>query len=726
MNSSPFLRLFFISLAALLVVVALAAGVMVAHFDPNSLKPRIAAAIRSATGRDVTLDGPVRLALVPRPAVTLNSVGLANPPGFATPRMATLRAITLHIDPWALLRRRVILRQLLLDRPEMVLERNAAGTPNWRFTPPPTATRPAPTPAPSPAPVPPPAPPSSASSISSPTTPFAVLDARIRDGVLTYRDDRTGQVLVLAIPNLSVSAATPDAPAHLVGEAVLDGTRFALHADTGPLSGPGTTIWPVRANLTAEGPGGTIALALAAPAADQPLHIAVQGTLRGTPIAATAALPAPDLLTGTQPVPVSLQAQAAGAQLSASGTIAQPTRLAGVDLALVAAVPDLATLSPLAGRALPGLRGLSASARLSDRDGLRNGLALRDLHVAGETGDLAGTLDVAFAPRPMLRADLSGTRLDLAALHAAAARSPSPSPAPPSPPASPPAAQPPLKAGASAPVIPDTPLPFAALRAGDADIRLRLATVQAGAESLRGADAHLTLANGVLSVAVQGAFAAAPVSVTATAEAASTSVTAALAAPALPLASLLAGLGQRAYATGTLAIVANLHGAGASPHAIAAGLDGFAAVSMRGGTIQTQVLEHALGPAIARANPLALLGTGDSAIDCLALRGSASHGTVQLAPLLLSSSLITVDGTGRADLAAETLDLHLHAQGRAGGLSLAVPLTVTGGFRKPRVTMAQSAARAAGLQVLDLLAGKGRDAPQPSVSCAGALAAARG
>ncbi|HJS84862.1 MAG TPA: AsmA-like C-terminal region-containing protein, partial [Acetobacteraceae bacterium] len=279
------------------------------------------------------------------------------------------------------------------------------------------------------------------------------------------------------------------------------------------------------------------------------------------------------------------------------------------------------------------------------------------------------------------------------------------------------------------PVIPDTPLPFAALRGADADLHARIGTLGLGAETLRGVDTRLRSAGGALALSAQGTFGTAPIALTVTADAHDPpNVALALNAPALPAATLLAALGQPSFVAGTLAVTANLRGAGSSPHAIAASLDGVAAVTMRGGTIDARVLERALGPLIARANPLGAVGGGQSEVRCLVARARAAHGTAQLAPLLLASSLITVDGSGRVDLATETLDLHLHPQGRAGGVDFSVPVTVTGGFRSPRFGTSEPDAAAAGVRtVLGVLAGKaGLGAAPAGPSCEAALAAARG
>ncbi len=716
MKRHAVLRAVIFGLLGLIVLAGIAFAVWVARFDPNAYKPRIERAVHDTTGRDLALNGPIHLSLFPL-GITLRDVALSNPPGFASPHMATVRQVMLRLDLGPLLRRRIVVRQLDIDEPVVALERNEAGVPNWVFAPPGQAGAEANAPS------------EAAAAPSGPAgqAGAAVLDARITGGTLSYRDARGGQAYSLAIPTLTVSAASPDAPMHLEGQAVLADTAVLLNADTGPSAGFAQgAFWPLRLSAKVAGQGAQMTLDLAAPAASQPVRAAIQGSARDTPFSATASLAPPVALADTgQPLPLSVEAQAAGAKLALSGTIAQPMRMAGVDTVLSVQVPDLAALSALAGRSLPRLRDLAVSARLKDLNGLRSGVALSALRVAAAPGDVAGVADVLFAPRPSVRADLTSTRLDFAVLRAAM----------PSAPSAPPPARPPSTARSApapaGPVIPDTPIPFAALRGADADLRLRIGTLGLGAAALRAADAHLRLSSGALALSAQGAFGAAPIALTVTADAHDPpNVALALNAPALPTAALLAAMRQPPYVAGVLAVTANLRGTGASAHALAASLDGVATATMRGGTVQTQVLERALGPVIARANLLGALRGGDqSELRCLAARARVTHGVAQLAPLLLASSLVTVDGTGRVDLATETLDLHLNPQGRAGGVSFSVPVTVTGGFRAPRLGTSQPAAAAAGLQAaLGALAGRAGlgAAPTAGPSCDAALAAARG
>ena len=418
MSSYRGLRTVLALLVGLVVLAGIAVAVLVARFDPNSFKPRIEAAVANATGRTLTLGGPIRLSLFPF-GITLRDVALSNPPGFGDGPMARVRQITLRLDLAPLLHRRLVVRELDIDRPEIALERNASGLANWSFA----ATSSAP-PQPQAAPPPP-----NTKAVGG--TEAAVLDARITDGVLTYRDARSGQAYSLAVPRLAVSAADPQAPMHLDGQASIADTTLTVTADTGRLAGfAQNEFWPLR--VTARAEGGTVrgTLDLTAPSADQPMRAAAQGSVRGTPVALNASLGTPKELAGNgQPLPVQVEAQAAGAKAALNGTVARPMQMAGVNLAVSAQVPDLAALSPLAGQPLPNLHAIAASARLADLGGLGTGVALPELRVTAPPGDLAGSAEIVLTPRPTVRANLAGSRLDLAAMRAAMAPA-SPAPAP--------------------------------------------------------------------------------------------------------------------------------------------------------------------------------------------------------------------------------------------------------------------------------------------------------
>ncbi len=797
-----FARVLLIGIASLVALAVIAAAIFVATFSADHYKPRIVAAVKAATGRDVALNGPIGLTFSLHPTIEAQDVTLDNPPGFSRPQMATIQAIDLQLALLPLIHRRVEIDRLVLVKPDILLERTAQGAVNWTLTPPPRPAAPVTAP--------------QAEAQARQTRAFVALrDVRVENGRLAYRDDRTGHIAAVEIRQLSAKEDSSEAPLHLTADAVVNGLPFTLSADTGSLASlqTGEQPWPVKGTVTAAGAtahaegqiaqplaGRGYALSLAAtvpdlavlapfapnaklpplhdvsfsakvadsggpipnvtdlvlhagvsdlssvtaglkldkldvsaPALDQPAHIQAAGSYAGMPVTLVANPGTPMALLHGGPLPVDVSATVAGGTAQVKGTIADPARMDGANLAIDAKFPDLAALSPLAGRPLPLLKEVAFQGRFTDPQGLAKGASLQGFKLTSAQGDLAGDGSVAFGQPMSLQAKVASNRIDLDAVQAAfrpAAPPASPVPAPPVKAAPPPASHP-----AHARLFSDKPIPFGVLRLANADVQLAVGTLVTGGQQWREIAAHLVLQDGQLRLdPFKATLPAGALTGAASVDARQPAppVALRLQAPSVALKSLLTALGEPAYASGAIAIAADLHGAGDTPHAIAAGLDGTLSLAMQGGEIDTGLLERALGPVIARANPAAILGrTGATQIRCFAARFTIRQGTAALNPLLLSSSLITVSGTGSLNLAQETLDLHLQTQGRIGGTSVSIPLTVIGGFADPKVVMNQSGVAQRGFEaVIGALGGKnnpladvlGAGAP----SCVNALAESRG
>lgn len=825
-----------LGVAGIILLAAIAIGVEIARFDPNSLKPRIVAAVEQATGRKLALNGPIGLKVSLWPTVELQNVALANPPGFSRPDTATLQRLDLQLAILPLLRHRVVIDRLVLVKPDIALETNAQGATNWQFAP---------------AGKTPPKPSHGANGGSTPMA-ISVHDVLIQDGTVVWRDDRTHKLLTLGLPSLSAHAAGPDAPTTLAVKAAYNGMPVTLNGEIGSLARlqqpDATTPWPVKLTLAAAGatvsvdgslthpmqgrgyaltvtgavpdltklapllPGVTLpplhgvtfdtriadsgktvpriesatvhlgpanldayvsglqiaSADLTAPPNNQPVTINVQASRDATLLSLVATMGAPGtpLQALSAPVPVDLTLRAGNASLNARGSIAHPETLSGADLALAASIPDLGALAGIARRPLPAVKNIAFKGTLIDGPGgLQHGATLKDMVLTTADGDLSGTVTVAAGPPRMLDGTLHANRIDADALLAAIgkpeavppAQGGAPPPANPGPAApgtagSAPAARPAppphpatTRHAASNRLFSTTPLPFGLLRQANANLALTVGDLKSGGLDYRNIVVHLLLRNGQLRIAPfdatlpEGRLAA---TLSADANAPAPPVALTIHAPGLEVAPLLAAAGMPGYASGRLEIYADLHGAGASPHAIAAGLDGTLGLAMAGGTIDTRLLNALLGPVLERANLLQLLGGGgSSALRCFALRADMQHGIATLRTLLLNSALLTMDGGGSVNLGQETLALQLRPQGRIAGTGLVVPLTVTGPIRSPGVQVnAIGAAKAdvgtvAGAVVgsatpLGLVAGLlggGKILNTTSVeSCPAALAVARG
>ena len=233
-------RIALVAVAGVAVVAAGAAAIALASFDPNSFKPDMIAAVKRATGRDLTLNGKIGIKVSLTPTIRVADASFSNPPGFSRPQMATLQGMEVQFALLPLLSKQLQIDRLLLIHPDILLETDAAGRANWQMTPQVSPTAPPGSQAP--------AQPGKSKTVVSVDT------IRIQDGKLAYRDDQTAKIATIDLPKLDASAESPDSPLHLDMDGRYNGTVFNLIADTGPvtrLQDPAVTSpWPVKLALT--------------------------------------------------------------------------------------------------------------------------------------------------------------------------------------------------------------------------------------------------------------------------------------------------------------------------------------------------------------------------------------------------------------------------------------------------------------------------------------------
>lgn len=320
------------------VVVAFAGYVL---FDPNGFKPRIAEAVRAATGRELAVRGPITVAFSLAPTLKASDVRLSNPAGFSRPQMVTLGDVEAQLALWPLLRGRIEVIRLVLTQPDLRLETNAQGAVNWRFAPVKAGAGAAPAAV------------QAAAEDATPGAPrFAVASVRINGGRVSWFDGSSGAERVVDIRTLRGTSPGPMAPMSVTSDLRAEGHDVALALEMGPLE-----------------------------------------QLFG------ASVP-----TGW---PLQVVARVDGARLAATGTVERPLEGRGYQLALDAAVPDLAELGAGLHRKLPPLHDVSASARISDATGVA---VVTGLVARSGASDLGSVL-----PRLSLdRLEISASGLDAA------------------------------------------------------------------------------------------------------------------------------------------------------------------------------------------------------------------------------------------------------------------------------------------------------------------------
>lgn len=121
-------------LLAVLVLVALlatAAALLARLIDSETLRGMLIVAVRTHTGRTLTVDGDIRVAVLPRPAVVLPRLALAEAEGFGPEPFASLDGARANLRLWPLLRGRLQVASIEIDRPQLRLAVDATGHANW-------------------------------------------------------------------------------------------------------------------------------------------------------------------------------------------------------------------------------------------------------------------------------------------------------------------------------------------------------------------------------------------------------------------------------------------------------------------------------------------------------------------------------------------------------------------------------------------------------------------
>ena len=124
-----------IGLIGLVILLVGAVWLAPALIDWNVYRTEIARLARSGLGRDVAIDGAIRVRLLPAPSLRAEGVRIANIPGTASPSMAEAERIEARVALWPLLGGRIEFESIVLVAPVIRLERLGDGRRNWAMNP---------------------------------------------------------------------------------------------------------------------------------------------------------------------------------------------------------------------------------------------------------------------------------------------------------------------------------------------------------------------------------------------------------------------------------------------------------------------------------------------------------------------------------------------------------------------------------------------------------------
>lgn len=244
-------------LVALLIAAAVVAPMVV---DVNDYKAEIVAQVKEQTGRDLVIDGPLDLSLLPSPVLSAEGVRFANVAGSSEPDMARIGSLRVSVAALPLLAGRLDVSQVSLVDARIVLETLPDGTANWNFS----AAQ-----AKSGAGV------AGGGSSQASGTPIAVRDLAIEDSTLIWRDPSAGRSVQLDHINARVRADSLQGPFDVRLAFESRGIPLSAELRTGDLS---AGAQPAFVQIETQGGrivfDGTIAQPTTAPV--------VKGSLKGT------------------------------------------------------------------------------------------------------------------------------------------------------------------------------------------------------------------------------------------------------------------------------------------------------------------------------------------------------------------------------------------------------------------------------------------------------------
>lgn len=215
-------------IAVVVVLVLLVGGLLAAPaFIPvEAYKGQIETAAKDATGRELKINGDLSLSLLPRLALEAENVSFANAPGASEPQMASMERLAVQLQILPLLVGEVKLDRLVLVRPEILLEVDAQGKPNWVFD---TAKSEAAPSGETSSPSESQAQEADSGSGGGAISNVALGEVRLEEGRVTYRDATSGAAYEISAINMDVSLASLDSPLAAEGGLTWNGKTISLN-----------------------------------------------------------------------------------------------------------------------------------------------------------------------------------------------------------------------------------------------------------------------------------------------------------------------------------------------------------------------------------------------------------------------------------------------------------------------------------------------------------------
>lgn len=234
------LGIFVVLIMALIITVY----AVLSSYDFNSLKPKIAGAVKDATGRELILAGDIDLDIGLFPSLVFEDVRFQNAPWGSRPDLAKIRRFEVQVALLPLITGNIEVKRLILIEPDILIETDKTGKSNVEFdntkkvSPVETEER-----------VP-------AKEIKLPALVFR--EVHIEKIRLTYKDGPTGKSHSMKLESLTTGAADMDSPIFLVLKGSYNDNPFEVNGTLGPIAALTDPERPWSLKLKAKTGGTTV------------------------------------------------------------------------------------------------------------------------------------------------------------------------------------------------------------------------------------------------------------------------------------------------------------------------------------------------------------------------------------------------------------------------------------------------------------------------------------
>ena len=225
--------------SGVLVAALLVAGVAILKsMDFNEYRTLIADQVKSATGRDLVIEGDLDLQISLSPSVAVDGVSFANAEWGSAPEMISMDSFAAEVALLPLLTGDVQVKRVVLRGVNVFLETDATGAPNWAFD-------------------------SGASDSGAGTDAGdtgagsslpVVHSVQVQDVTLTYKDGVSGDIQNISLAVLELSSDGASSPMNLLVESTYNKETFKITGAIGSSDAlSANKVFPVKLDIAALG-----------------------------------------------------------------------------------------------------------------------------------------------------------------------------------------------------------------------------------------------------------------------------------------------------------------------------------------------------------------------------------------------------------------------------------------------------------------------------------------